>query len=70
MLLIKCLGLEAKVLNWDLDIHNYVFVLDEPFNVVEGKRQCFTLGQSMSMARSSFALYKFIHIQFLLLLLV
>lgn len=53
MLLIKCLGLEAKVFNGVLDFDNDVFVLDEFFNVVQGKKkrekgkpQCFSLGQS------------------------
>lgn len=39
MLLIKCLGLEAKVFNGVLDFDNDVFVLDEFFNVVQGKKK-------------------------------
>ncbi|KAK6804571.1 hypothetical protein RDI58_002355 [Solanum bulbocastanum] len=74
MLLIEYLGLEAKLFNGILDFHNEVFVLDKFFNVVQwekkkkGKTSMFQFGPIMSLARSFFALYKFIHIHFLLLL--
>lgn len=69
MLLIKCLGLEAQMFNGVLDFLNDVFVLDEFFNVVQGKRKRkrehlnVSVWANHDLARS-FVLYKFIHIHF------